>query len=237
MQLDDITISRAITRSFIEDFEKAMDIVHDLIALSRINPNINVVVNTTVTEHNIDDVPELQSHLEDVLGADRPPHNLLYDQRLGHNLLSDPQTRAKIEVIEETARRAAAQRSSLTERLIERYYVGAVNAVVLRQLAARKMIYRCNAGRKLIVVLPDGRVSPCEPFIFEDRYAHLPTFNLRDYDLDYPKVLADPRFEPLLATIDSCMCAPCPWTCSALSSLLYSPRNWPLLFRRHGRVT
>lgn len=208
-------------------FDSAIALVDDLLRLSERLPNVNPVVSTAVTAGNVDDVAELCVHLHDALGGRLRYHNIQYDQRLGARLMEDPQLREKVLAIEERWVKGGGR--DLRSRLIQRYYVGFINSLIFAQLEAGRMLYRCNAGDKLCVVMPDGRVSPCEPFVFEPRYAHLPRFNLREYDYDFGRVARDPRYEELRSFIEAGACEACPWSCAAIASMTFSPANWPLL--------
>lgn len=208
-------------------FDSAIQLVDDLLRLRERRPNLNPVVSTAVTADNVDDVAELCAYLHDALGGRLRYHNFQYDQRLGARLMDDPALREKVLAIEERWVRGGGR--DVVSRLIQRYYVGFINALIFAQLEAGRMLYRCNAGDKLCVVMPDGRVSPCEPFVFEPRYAHLPRFSLRDHGYDYARVARDPAYRELLAFIEDGECDACPWSCAAIASMTFSPANWPLL--------
>ena len=146
-------------------------------------------------------------------------------------MMADANLRRKVLEIERASLQLGHRPWDLWGALVRRFYIRFINSLILHQVLKKKMIYRCNAGRKLCVVMPDGRVSPCEPFIFEDHYGHLPKFNLREYGYDYQAVLADPKYRSLLAFIEGGRCEACPWSCAAITSMIYSPSNWPLLWR------
>lgn len=191
--------------------------------------NVNLVINTAVTEHNIGDVEALQDFLEREFGPDRPLHHVQFDQRLGSALTSAPRLRERVQAIERRSDLPPGARGA-GRRFITRYYIRFINALIFRQLLAERMVYRCNAGRKLCVVMPDGAVTPCEPFAFDERYRGFPKFNLKDFAYDVRRIQRTDEFRKMRAFIEEGRCAACPWSCAALSSMTYSPRNWPLLF-------
>lgn len=215
-------------------FDSAVALVDDLLRLSERLPNLNPVVSTAVTASNVDEVADLCVYLHETFGGRLRYHNIQYDQRLGAGLMDDPALREKLLAIEERWVRGGGR--DIASRLIQRYYVGFINALIFAQLEANRMLYRCNAGRKLCVVMPDGRVSPCEPFVFEPRYADLPRFSLRDYDYDIARVARDPRYRELLSFIERGACEACPWSCAAIASMTFSPANWPLIARGYAGV-
>jgi len=210
-------------------FEKAIGLAHALIRLGKRAGNLNLVINTTVSEHNIDDVEELTRFLAKEFGPTLRYHNIQYDHRLGSRVLGDRELLAKVERIEKLQLHREAGGHDLFADLVQRGYIGFINALVLHQVLEAKMIYGCNAGRKLCVVMPNGRVSACEPFIFEQRYAHFGKFNLRDYDLDIRKLAADPEYQRQLRFIKAGSCEACPWSCAAITSMTFDPSNWRLV--------
>lgn len=208
-------------------FDSALALCGGVLALKARRANVNLVVTTTVLERNLSDVPELIRFLREALPAGGWHHNLQYDQRLRSRLARDP---ALLRGIREAERAAAPRRGGLWERLIARWYVGWINSLILAQLSRDKMLYRCAAGRKIAVILPDGETSPCEPFAFEERYRELPRFNIRDYGYDFAALRKDPSFARLLLRIGAGACAACGWSCAATASLAFDRRNWRLLF-------
>lgn len=207
-------------------FEKATELCGRLLD-ARLG-NVNVIVNTALTEHNVDEVEALQRYLSERFPAGLL-HHVQLEQRLGARLYEDPALRARVREID--ARAAAQAARGLGRRIISRYYIRFINALLVRQMVEGRMIYRCNAGRKLCVVMPDGEMSPCEPFVFDGHYRHFRRFNLRDFDYDARKVQRVPAFAEMRRFIEEGRCQACPWSCAAISSMTYSPRNWPLLFR------
>ena len=209
-------------------FDKAVSLCGDILGLKARRGNINLVVSTVVSERNLDDVPELIRFLRDVLPAAGWHHNIQYDQRSGSRLPHDPSLRRKVREIERLA--SSGQGGGLWSRLIARWYVRWINALILSQLARERMLYRCAGGRKLAVIMSDGVTSPCEPFVFEDRYRALPRFDIRRYRCDYGELRRDPEYARLLRFIEEGKCAACAWRCAATASMGYGVGNWPLAF-------
>ena len=210
-------------------FRRAAGLAEALAELGRRRPNLHLVIGTVVAEETIDGVPALIEELQRRLGPTLPRfHNLQYDQRLGAALNRDGALRAKVDALE----RRAPPSSDLVTRVIERVYVRALNRLLLDQTRAGRMLYRCNAGRKIAVVLSDGEVAPCEPFVFEPEHADARRLSLRDFDYDYRRLAADPRYRALQRFIDEDRCEVCAWSCAAISSAMFRPSNWPRLLLR-----
>lgn len=209
-------------------FDKAVSLCGAVLGLKARRGNINLVVSTAVTERNLDGVPELIRFLRDALPSEGWHHNIQYDQRSVSRLALDPALRRKVREVESLA--ASGRGGGLWGRLIARWYVGWINALILSRLAREGGTYRCAAGRKLAVIMPDGAASPCEPFVFEDRYRALPRFDIRRYRCDYGELRRDPAYARLLRFIDEGKCAACAWSCAATASVAYDWRNWSLPF-------
>ncbi len=211
-------------------FDKAVGLGHGLLELGRRLTNVEFVVNTAVTDDTLREIPALQEFLKDEFSGRLRYHNLQWDQRLGERFSGTPSLLERTKSLADGAGEAAVGRAGPGVRLIRKYYQGFVNALILEQMDRGRMIYRCNAGRKLLVMMPDGRVAPCEPFLFEERYRKFPALNIRDYGYSYARLSGHPDFESQLGFIGKGSCAACPWSCAAASSMIYSPANWPLLF-------
>lgn len=207
-------------------FAAAMSLCRGVLALKARRPNVSLVVGTTLFERNLELVPRLLAVLREALPASGWHHSLQYDQRLSSRLGRDAGLRRRARELE----LAAAPRSGLWERLVSRWYVRAVNALIVRQLERDRAAYRCAAGRKIAVIMPDGETSPCEPFVFEERYRDLPRFNIRDHGWDYARLRGEPAFDRVVRRIGEGACGGCAWSCAAAASTAFDARNWRRLF-------
>ncbi len=212
-------------------FDRAVGLGHGLLEMGRSLSNVEFVVNTVVTDDTLSEISALREFLRSEFSGRLRYHNLQWDQRLGQGSSGKPSLRERAKSLAVGDGETAVGRAGPGVRLIRKYYQDFVNALILEQMDRGRMIYRCNAGRKLLVMMPDGRVAPCEPFFFEERYRKFPALNIRDYDYSYARLRGDPGFESQLDFIGGGSCAACPWSCAATSSMIYSPANWPLLWR------
>ena len=218
-------------------FEKALDLARRVVLLGRRWPNVTLVVSTTLSEFNLDRVDELAAVLAREIPRGPWYHSVQVDHRLTARVLTDAALRARAAALAARLSSCPTDEASTWQRLVDRFYVKGVNGLILDQVASGRMLVRCTAGRKLLVVLADGRVGPCEPFLFEERYADFPSFNLRDYDFDYAQVAADPRYREWAAFIAEGRCTACAWSCGVISSLVYAPANVPAVLLRRRRLT
>ena len=219
-------------------FGEAIGLCHTLLRLRHRHPNLNVIVNTTIGEHNLDDIPDLCRSLAREFAGQPIFHNVGYDQRIDTRLFAERDSLEKILGLEQgDTIRQVGRRGSLMTRLVDRYYIDRVNALLVRQRLSDRMCYRCNAGSKLLVVTSDGTVGPCEPFLFEPCYRGFARPNIRDHGYRFGSVRAGRDFQEMLAFIARGECRACPWSCAAITSVLYDPRNWANLLATPSTAT
>lgn len=212
-------------------FAQALVLLETLAAMREKGKQVNPIINTVISEDNIDDIPDLQNFLYRQFRQGFTYHNLAYDQRLESRLFLKKENHRKVIQIEDRYGFFRNQQGSdLFTRLVNRYYQDSPNRLLFSQHLREKPLFRCNAGRKLCVVFPDGVVSPCEPMVFEKTLSGSKLPNLRSFDYRYSGIRADHRFTELLASIKQGKCGTCYWSCAVISSLLYSPVNWPRFF-------
>jgi MoaA/NifB/PqqE/SkfB family radical SAM enzyme len=97
---------------------------------------------------------------------------------------------------------------------------------------------RCTAGRKLVVLYEDGRLSPCEILHTLPRYraqaaAHdgFSFGNVRDFDYDVPRMLDREGARKIKQLIWDTNCN-CTFECAMSSNIAFKPRNFfPLAWK------
>ena len=207
-------------------FEKAVTLCHEILRMQEKYKNVNLVINTTITEYNIDDIINLRSFLQTELNVSLLFHNICYDCRSRSKLFSSFEMINKVILLEKRLYKRNGRWFTLFQKIIDCYYVKFINTLLIRQRMQKKHLFHCNAGRKVCVILPNGEVSPCEPFIFEEDYKHFQRYNLRDYGYDYAMIRQEKAYQEVLQYIRKQKCHPCHWSCAAITSMLYSPCNW-----------
>lgn len=190
-------------------FSRALDTWRRLAAL----PGVEVFVGTTVTPDNAAALPELAAALPAALpGFDLRQWHVNLQQRSGH-FFSNTE-------VAPLAAAEALQALSLVEglRAIPRDGFALAEWLFLRNLRRHLETGRapvpCQAGRASVHVAADGVVYPCH--ILDE-----PLGDLRDHDLDLPRLLATAQARRVVGDLQGC--ARC-WTpCEAYHSLLASP--------------
>jgi len=111
----------------------------------------------------------------------------------------------------------------------------AVQLVLAQTRRREERCFHCLAGRKMVVLTPEGMVMPCEPLWLEpetrgERGTRAFVMgNLEDHDFNLTRLLGSPRAKEVRAFISAGKCW-CEYGCAVLNSMIYSPRmyRWPL---------
>ena len=216
-------------------FRRAIKLLHALSALASRNPNLGVVINTVVTDESVVLLRPLYRRLRDEFGPNLPLHNLQVDQRAtapGENTAHRVELlRRALRVVAEERRQAGGGNYSPVARL----YSGLINDALATQLTSPTPPHRCAAGDKLAVIMPDGTMGPCEPFIFDGFEGRDDWPNLRDYDYCPAALMATPRYRSARRHIENERCGPCAWTCATAASMILLPDNWRRMIGRNAR--
>ncbi len=217
-------------------FEKAVNLCRRIITLKKQCKNINLVINTVLLADNYDTIIVLSKYLIETLGEANYYHNFQIDQRLnsGEHRKDDKYIKSFFKLCLSVRKKSLCRGRGL-KGVIDQYYVFLINKIIGEQLSSGKMIYRCMAGKKLSVIMPEGLVSMCEPFIFEKKYNEVKKFNIRNYNYDYKLLQKEPEFKKVQEFAGEMKCLPCVWSCGAITSMIYGIRNWKLLLQQITR--
>ena len=110
----------------------------------------------------------------------------------------------------------------------------AVQRILSQSRRQEKRCFHCLAGKKMIVLTPEGNLMPCEPLWLEpevrgkkDANAFVMAY-LREYQYDVRGALNSRRAEKIKRFIAQKKCW-CVYGCAVLNSMIYSPRMYPRL--------
>jgi len=125
--------------------------------------------------------------------------------------------------------------------------------LIINTVSKNQMILPCLAGKKLVVLEPDGRVRPCE--ILSSRESRISNFkfqisdlksqtspnrsgpdnfwlgSLRESDYDLRRILRSEQAKKVLSFIESGGCH-CSYECAALADLAFRPKRMFRIFLR-----
>jgi MoaA/NifB/PqqE/SkfB family radical SAM enzyme len=96
--------------------------------------------------------------------------------------------------------------------------------------------FHCRAGRKIVVISPDGKLYPCEPLWLEAdvrrgrEAGEFVMACLKDCDFDVGRALKSPEAVAVKQFVDEKKCS-CLYGCAVLNSIVYCPRMYPRLLR------
>lgn len=119
------------------------------------------------------------------------------------------------------------EKSGKNEKFIPSFFksVFKVNTeIVYNNLKGEKWPIPCLAGKKLIIIKPDGEVSPCE--ILDVKLG-----NLRETEYRIDKILKTEKAEETLKTIEETRCS-CSFECAVHASLIFNIKNYPRLLSK-----
>jgi MoaA/NifB/PqqE/SkfB family radical SAM enzyme len=129
-------------------------------------------------------------------------------------------------------------------------------SLIIEAVSKNMMITPCLAGKKLIVMEPDGRIRPCEMLdTMAGKESHISDLksqreakkfeegkkrkekatdntwlgSLRESDYDLSKILASEQAKRVLNLIDKSSCH-CSYECAALADLVFSPSSMLKIF-------
>ncbi len=90
-------------------------------------------------------------------------------------------------------------------------------------ISTKKMPSRCYAYSKLIVIMSNGDILPCE-------YLGKKLGNLKDYGYDITKILNKKNNKEIEKSIRNGECF-CTWECALINNLVCNPRMYPMVLK------
>ncbi|MDD5773555.1 MAG: radical SAM protein [bacterium] len=97
--------------------------------------------------------------------------------------------------------------------------------IVYRTITSNHAQLPCLAGKKLIVVNPEGIVMPCE-------YLNKPFGDLKKTNFDLKKIINCSQVKEILKHIQKSGCY-CHWECSTQANIFYNPAVWPKIIWKY----
>jgi len=194
-------------------YRGAREAIDRLLALRAKAPQLEVVVHTVLSRHNIH---QLDALMEEVAGWGVDSHSV--------ELIRDPRSLPPLPALREAHRRVLANRARYLGSPLER--VGILGSLALAQRIKERSIagrpFRCVAGRRVVVLDADGALRPCEPLP--------PVGNVRDFDCDLARA-----YDSLGPRAPS-SCEACTHVCFINASIASQPVRWlelPFAYLRH----
>lgn len=202
-------------------FAAALDFCRGLQELARKRDNMRVLVCTAVLPENINGLDALEDRLKKAFGAQAPMQVLQLDQRADSALYRDPGLLGKASAF--LSRAAAGPGQGFLQRSVSNIFVNRPNRWIFRRMRGEYHRAPCCAEQRSIVILPDGRAFPCEPFAFDTRFAdlRLRAPRLADFSWDLSALRRSRDYLLLARAAAQDDCGRCAWSCAAVNSLLY----------------
>jgi MoaA/NifB/PqqE/SkfB family radical SAM enzyme len=175
-------------------FNRTIDSISKIRQLKVKHPNLNLLVNTIVSDRNIDSLPEVFEFVKNELAVDL--HTFSPSRMCGR----EPPTPAEYESILKTYRHYLPhylRRSSLVDG-IHLKQICSIHEIIIRVLQESKLPFPCPAGDMIGVVEPDGGVRLCE--------AKEVVGNLRDFDYDFKRIWFSEKADEQRKGLADCSC-------------------------------
>ncbi len=107
-----------------------------------------------------------------------------------------------------------------------------IKKTIFETMKQKKCLFRCLAGKKMVVITPDGKLMPCEPIWLEQEARFGKNIkeyimaDLVDFDYDVTYALSSPQAKKALRLIVENKCY-CLYGCAILNSCMYNPLMYP----------
>jgi len=205
----------------------------ELKALQPRLPNLRLGVLTVLSGLNQDKIFDTLKYIRSELKPDRM--EVMYARGKMRNPAA---AKVAIEKFREVCRWLEKERgrpSSLVDRMREE--LGREKrSLIIETVSRNTMVMPCLAGRKLLVMDPEGKVRPCEMLeslsASESQISNLKAQSkqqakwllgeLRESEYDLGKILQSDQAQKLLGFIERSSCH-CSYECAALADLAFSP--------------
>ncbi len=216
------------TRGIANGFELALKTYQELKTLRSKYSNLRIATITVLSPLNQGEIFPLLQYLRK-LAPDRMEVNLLRGIPRDKNL-----SLVSLEKFQEVAlwlEENLPPAKTLADRL--RAEVSRQKRkMIIQALKEKKMPLPCQAGKKLMVLYPDGSVFPCEmKEELSKNLSEISLGNLREFNYDLSQLLKNPRAKSLLSQLEKAKCF-CSYECAHLANLVFSPRTMLKIFLR-----
>ena len=228
--LDHIGTKRDEFVEYINSFEIFKMVYNELMELSNDYPNLCINVVTTFNEDNQEDIEDIFHYATEKLKPHSYAVNIVRGIMEGGtrqgNLQIDKYEKIVKMVEDYNAKRKVMNFAGANFFLQVRR---AVRDIVIDTFKNDKYYIPCYSGRVRLVMACDGRVFPCETFMFEK-----PVYcfgNIRDFDYDFKKILGAQYSKKIISSIKNSKCF-CHSECDYLYNILFNPRLFFKLFKK-----
>jgi len=205
-------------------------------ALKAIHPkykNLRLSILTVLSAMNSENIFELLNQLKAEMRPDR--QEVMFPRGNPRNPASIEVPIKRFKEVSEWLDREAGRPSGFLDR-VRAELAHQKRELIINTVARDRSVLPCLAGRKLVVIEPDGRVRPCEMLesVFNAPPANsgLEDFSLgslRENDYDLLKILNGERARKLRGFISNSACH-CSYECAALADLAFKPEHMARVF-------
>jgi len=235
LSIDAIGEAHDNSRSLPGCYDKICETYAQLEKVRDRHPQLSINVLSTVKSDNADSVLGLIEHIKENFNVNYHFATLIRGD------VDEKEIDFDMEAAEEHVRELYASRGGINRLPVANRIAPAVakllNKTIIKARNQSNRAFHCLAGRKIVVLSPDGNLYPCEPLWLEpdtrpgdttaDDYL---LARLKDFDFDVMKALASPQAEKTKCWVDEEKCACC-YGCATMNSIIYSPKMYPKLIK------
>lgn len=208
-------------------FDSVMETYRALEPLAQ-SGNINLLISTTLGDDNVEHVDRFCQWIKREMPA--VSSLLLHPQRDAQSRRMEKQKQEKFRqaILQAREHDYLCRFANGLERRFVRGVLDGGYAGIARTWREQRRIIPCLAGRKLVVITPEGTVYPCEPLwfypeaIFPDAGKGYCLGRLPDFDFDLGALLAEADSRRSVAEIHRRRCF-CDYPCALLNGLYFRP--------------
>jgi len=186
------------------------------------DPRINADIALTVTPENADTITEIYHRLQQT-GINTVSPIMLREEGVQNSIANKQKLasayRELTRLTEETGSAAPGEFTRALHRAKKRISHRILHDSCLNP----RFISPCKAGSLFVTITADGTVAPCE--LLTER---MPLGNLRDYEMNFLKLLNSQRAQNARHEISKTKCH-CTFECAWTVNILTTPSYWPSL--------
>lgn len=203
------------------NFERVIDTYRELNKLRKRFKNLSINILTVLSKYNQNNIIELIDYVRKNLNVE--------DHRLGLARIDSREEDAKNVSIQkyreyvDYLNKTKKKKKGLTSRILRGVYETSAD-IAYRTRKSNKMLFRCIAGKKLIIMSEEGNIYPCE--LLDKKIG-----NIRDYEYDIGKLLTSENSKRVRRFIKEKKCF-CTWECGIMNSLFFNPKFYPKIVKK-----
>ena len=230
ISLDGIGEDQDESRGLAGCYERLCETYVELDKIRERHNRLSINFLTTVKNSNAGKISEIVEHVKKTFKAN-------------YHFLSTVRGNVKEELKEYDTRRVEEELSDLYKNnrtafelpVLNRFGPAVARMIwkILRETRkSRKRNFTCLAGKKMVVITPEGNLMPCEPLWLEpdvrrhEDVNHFMMARLEEHEFDVTEALKSRKAREIKRFIARKICS-CEYGCAVYNSIIYCPNMYP----------